>query len=263
MKNVLSSAAGLAVVIVAGLFLFAQAGIIDIKMPWDNPNIHSAETTIKMPAEPTIVEIEAISLDCRARIHTVVPIEGKREHKALGQVYRTDTLTMRAVGDIDTCVASDEVEVINRDNETVRVIIPADAIRFERPRVDAIATADSVHFDKGFVGKLADALPWVSDDSDLTPAGYAYAQAVLGSSACNELAYEMTRDAIIESYEEALRAHGLDGAELDVDIVGDPIFDANTQPDEVDQFSFSVDEDATTCTVADDAEIGATESEIA
>jgi hypothetical protein len=43
------------------------------------------------------------------------------------------------------------------------VLVPADAIPFVRPRVDAVATVDSVHDDQGFIGKLTDALLWVGE----------------------------------------------------------------------------------------------------
>lgn len=258
MKNILSSVAGLAVVVTACLVLIAQLGVIDFKLPWQNPKVHSVEKTVIAVEEPTIVEIEPIALDCRARIHTVVPLEGRREHKALGQVYRTDTVTMEAVGDIDTCVQAGEIEIINRDDGTVRVIIPADAITFERPRVDAIATYDSVTFDKGVVGKLTDVMPWVSEDNGLTPAGYAYAQSIIGSSACNELAFEITKQAIVEAFADQVRASGRTVSDLDVDIVGEPTYDANPQPEDLEDFDFTVGGAEATCAVASHARDGAT-----
>ena len=55
------------------------------------------------------------------------------------------------------------------------VIIPGESILFVRPRVDAVATADSVHEGKGTIGKLTDSFPWVDSDVGLTPLAYAYA----------------------------------------------------------------------------------------
>ena len=60
-----------------------------------------------------------------------------------------------------------------REDGSARVLVPADAIEFVRPRVDAVATLGSVHYDEGLIGKLTGALPWVSDDQNLTPAAYA------------------------------------------------------------------------------------------
>ena len=85
--------------------------------------------------------MEPISLDCRARIHAEVPVEGRREHELLGQVYRTDTVSMLAVGDVDTCVEGTSAEVVHHRDGTTEVIIPGESILFVRPRVDAVATA--------------------------------------------------------------------------------------------------------------------------
>jgi hypothetical protein len=43
---------------------------------------------------------------------------GTRQHRALGRTYRTDTVTMTALGNIDTCVDAGEVEVATGDDGT-------------------------------------------------------------------------------------------------------------------------------------------------
>lgn len=127
-----------------------------------------------------------------------VPVEGKREHKVLGQVYRTDTVAMTAIGDIDTCVDATRTSIVRLNSESFQVVVPASAITFERPRVDAVATRDSVSFDKGLIGKVTDAFPWVSENSGLTPSAYAFAQEVVGSSDCMERAWAVT-EVVIET----------------------------------------------------------------
>ncbi len=245
------SLAGTAAIVAIGVVALAKLGVVDMRWPWENTNVASIESSVSQPESATIIEIEPIALDCRARIHTVVPIEGRRTHKLIGQTYRTDTVTLNAVGDIDTCVDAADVEVVTRSDGTTRVLVPADAIRFERPRVDAVATLGSVHFDKGMVGKLTDIFPWVSDDSGLSPAAYAYAQTIIGSSECMQRAFATTEAAMRGAYEDALVAQGADPDLLIVDIVGEPDFDAvTTSPDVLDGYDFSVDDEATTCTVS-------------
>lgn len=244
------------VVAVIGLIVFIQLGVANISWPWDNPAVASQTTSIVQSEEAEIVEIEPIALDCRARIHTVVPVEGKRDHELLGQTYRTDKVHMTAVGDIDTCVDATEVEVVVREDGSARVLVPADAIEFVRPRVDAVATLDSVTYDEGLVGKLSGALPWVSDNSRLTPAAFAYAQTVIGSSECMRQAYDITTRAMVEAYEGQMESAGLDPADLEVEIIGEPNFDVLPDAGDLGDFDFETTDTGASCSVATDALAG-------
>ena len=245
------------VVSIIGLLVFIQLGVANISWPWDNPAVASETTVIAQPTEAEIVEIEPITLDCRARIHTVVPVEGKRDHELFGQTYRTDTVELTAIGDIDTCVDATEVEIVVRDDGSARVLVPADAIEFVRPRVDAVATLDSVTYDEGLVGKLSGALPWVSDNSKLTPAAFAYAQTVIGSSECMQQAYDITTQAMIEAYEEQMASAGLDPNDLEVEIIGDPSFGELPDVGDLGDFEFEMTDTGASCSVASDALAGA------
>ena len=251
MRPTYRSLVGPALLIAAGLVVFSQLGVVDIRWPWETVNLASDHSSISQPETATIVDIEPIALDCRARIHTVVPIEGKRDHKLVGQTYRTDTVSVTAVGDIDTCVDAAGVEIVTRADGSTRVLVPASAIRFERPRVDTVATLDSVHFDKGFVGKLTDVFPWVSDNNGLTPAAYAYAQTIIGSSECMQQAFRATETAMRRAYHDQLTAAGADPTKLDIDVIGQPDFAGTTVPiDELDGFDFTIDSAETRCTVS-------------
>lgn len=251
MNKILQNGLVLLSIIVVGLLAFAQIGLIDWTWPWEGAEVLVEETTVEQPEVATIVAIEPIALDCRARIHSVVPIEGRREHSLAGQVYRTDTVSMTVVGDIDTCVEAGGVEIVNRKDGSVRVIVPADAIRFVRPRVDTVATLDTVRYDKGALGKLTDAFPWVSDDSGLTPAAYAYAQTVIGGTDCMRKAFETTQQAIVRAYEEQMVEGGLDPSLISVDVVGSPDFSTTESPEQVlDGYDFTIEAPATTCQVS-------------
>ena len=245
---------GLGLVLISSalvIILLVSLGALKVSVPGFLPDVTQNTTDVTYPELPTIVTIEPIALDCRARIEAEVPIEGRKEHKLLGQVYRTDTVSMTVVGDIDTCVSAGSVEVINRDDGSVRVIVPADAITFERPRVDTVATLDSVDYDKGTLGKLTDAFPWVSDDSGLTPAAYAYAQTVIGSTDCMTKAFDTTKRAIVRAYRDQLIQAGHDPSMITIDIVGQPDLSTTQAPEEALQgFDFAVDTLATSCTVA-------------
>lgn len=236
---------------IAALFI-AGAGIVSFDWPWKIDEIAAVETSVVVEEPPTIFRIEPINLDCRARVHAQVPLEGVREHKMFGQVYRTDTVTMTAIGDVDTCVEADGVEIIERADGGFSVIVPGESIRFVRPRVDAVRTAESVSFDKGFVGKLTDVFPWVSDDNGLTTAAYAYAQGVIGGSECMEAAYEHTSTMIVDAYRTQMEEQGGDGAAVEVRIEGEPDFDQNP-PAELDGMNFDVSADGARCEVADNA----------
>ena len=254
MRSLLRSTAGLFGLALVALLVFSQLGFADIRWPWERVDITSAKTTIDQPEAARVTEIEPIALDCRARIHTTVPIEGRREHRVLGQVYRTDTVSMTAIGDIDTCVGSNLVRVVNHDDGTASVTVPADAIRFVRPRVDAAATADSVEFDGGLFGKLADVFPWVSDNNGLTPAAYAYAQAVVGSSECMAEAYDLTEVALRDAYEAEMLAQGFDPADIDVEITGTPDFGPTVaEAADTGGYGFEIGDGGATCEVAPDA----------
>ncbi len=240
---------GLTALVVALLHAY---GALSINWPWDSATIASAETTIRYDEPARVVEIEPIALDCRARIHAEVPVQGRKEHKLLGQVYRTDTVELRAIGDIDTCVSADDVSIVESAAGTIKVVIPGEAITFERPRVDAAATQDSVRFDKGFIGKLTDALPWVSDSEGLTAAGYSFAQQVIGGSACMQQAYAVTEDIIVDAYRDQMAARGDSPLAIDVEIVGTPDFAQNEPATPDEDFDFSVG-GGSECEVAPDA----------
>ncbi len=204
---------------------------------------------------PRVVEVEPIALDCRARIHAEVPVQGRKEHSLLGQVYRTDTIELRAIGDVDTCVESSEVQIDERDDGTFVVSIPGSAIEFVRPRVDAVATMDSVDYDQGLVGELTDSFPWVSDNNNLAPQAYAFAQTVIGGSECMEQAFEVTQQVLVEAYQAQLVAQGADPDDIEVQILGEPDFGQNEIPPELDDddFEFEVGDDEVACEVAPDA----------
>lgn len=236
----------LAVIGVLALALL-WSGAIDVNWPWEDLN--EEESALEQPETATITSVEPIALDCRARIHSVVPIEGKREHELAGQVYRTDTVTMNAIGDIDTCVDSSAVDVITGADGSTTVLIPADAIEFVRPRVDTVATLDSVEYDKGVLGKLTDAFPWVSDNTTLTPGAYAYAQTVIGSGECMAAAFDVTEEALRSAYRDQAVERGIDQGSLRVEIVGQPEFAQSPGPEVLDEFEFTVDASATTCQV--------------
>ncbi len=230
-------------------------GAVSINWPWNNIelNVASSKTVVAPDAPARIYRVEPLALDCRARISAVVPVKGKKEHELAGRVYRTDTVEMEAFGDVDTCVNAELVEIEERDDGTTKVTIPAEAIEFVRPRVDAVATRDSVRFDKGLIGKLTDAFPWVSDNESLTSNAYAFAQTVIGGSECMEQAYVVTEQVLVEAYAEHARESGGNPDRVEVEIVGTPDFDQNAPLTELDGTDFEVRNDQVECEVADGA----------
>jgi len=263
MKGLVSLAASMVLVLLVVFFVvigLGALGFVDFRWPWEGVEVASQESTVtfdEAEPEPRIIEIEPIALDCRARIHAEVPVKATREHDLVGQTYRTDTLEMVAVGDVDTCVSADLVEVVERLDGLVDVIIPAAAIEFSRPRVDAVATMDSVVFDKGLVGKMTDVFPWVSENNSLTPAAYAFAQTVVGGSDCMKQAYDATEAALIDAYRSQMSEQGGNPADVRVIIDGVPDFEQNDLAEDprFDDFDFSIDGTLAVCELAENATV--------
>ena len=234
------------------LIALASLGAISLNWPWANLEVTSTEVSVMPEAPATVYRIEPIALDCRARVHAEIPVSGKKDHRVLGQTYRTDRVDITAYGDVDTCVDSRRVEVLELADGGFLVRVPADAIEFVRPRVDALATQASVRYDKGFVGKLTDVFPWVSDNQGLTPAAYSFSQIVIGGSDCMRAAYDVTRAMIVSAYADQMRAQGGDPARVEVEIVGEPDF-AQNDGGELGGFDFEVVDGEIRCEVAPDA----------
>jgi len=240
----------LALFLVTAFFSF---GWVDINWPWEDVDIVVEEKVVQPdiqegPAE--IIKISPLALDCRARILAEVPVIGTSSTKIAGATVSTDTVRMRAIGDVDTCVSTAGVEVNERADGTIGVIIDAEAIRFVRPRVDAVATMNSVTTDRGFVNQLVEALPWTNEDDELTPAAFAFAQTVIGGSSCMSAAYEETEKALVVAYENQIIEQGGDPADIDVIISGIPDFGQNNlDPVVLGDFEFK-EELGTSCVVS-------------
>lgn len=244
--------AGIVVGVAAVVVLIATTDSLRFSWPWDViPDFNEVQVDLTLPSEARIVDVEPIMLDCRARVHAVVPVSATREHELLGQVYRTDRVDLVAIGDVDTCVNGGAARVLRHADGTTEIVIPAESIEFVRPRVDTVQTAASVAVSKGLVGKATDVFPWVSDDLGLTPNAYAYAQNVIGSSRCMRTAYTVTRGLITDAYRQQFIDQGADPATLRVRIDGEPTF---TDPDPIylgEGVELTVGDGAVTCTAAD------------
>ncbi len=236
------------------------SNVIALQFPWQfpwQPDIDFTEVAVELslPEEARIVAIEPITLDCRARVHASIPIEGRREHTAFGRVYRTDTITMQAIGDVDTCIEGSSAQVQYNADGTTYVSIDADDIVFVRPRVDAVKSAESVRVSKGLVGKWTDVFPWVDDDLGLTPVTYAWAQNVIGGSQCMQAAYTVTEGILIDAYTEQFIANGADASRLTVEILGRPTF-SDPPPLDLGGVEMNIDYDTITCQVSEDLQGG-------
>ena len=238
------------IVLVGGFFLWL--GVVSIQWPWQViPDFTEVAVDLSLPAEAQIVGVDRIALDCRARIFAEVPVDGRREHSVFGQVYRTDRVELTAKGDVDTCVEGTSAQVQYKKDGTTEVVIPGESIVFVRPRVDAVATADSVEVNKGLAGRFTDVFPWVDTDLGLTPLAYAYAQNVIGSSECMQAAYTVTEQILIDAYTEQFVENGADPEDLTVRIEGRPNF---PDPPAVDlgDMQMTVTEGEIQCVVSDE-----------
>ena len=246
-----ATVAGVFVLSLILVFAFVSFGWIDFTWPWEN--VVQEETVIEIDTEDVgparIIDITPIALDCRARIEAEVPVVGTQRTSVAGATVSTDTIRMRAIGDVDTCVAADGVEVNERADGTIGVIIDAEAIEFVRPRVDAIATMDSVTTDRGIVNQVIEALPFTNEDDELTPAAFAFAQTVIGGSDCMQAAFDQTTIALVEAYRQQMVDQGANADDIDVIVSGLPDFGQNDDAAELGDFEF-VEDAGTACVVA-------------
>ncbi len=252
LRNLLTAVhAAIAVGFIALIGALALAfGVVSFSTP-SLPDFTDVEVDLTLPDEARIVRVEPIRLDCRARVFAEVPVEGRREHRAFGQVYRTDRIELRAYGDVDTCVDGTGTRVDHHDDGTTDIVVDAESIVFVRPRVDAVRTAATVDVDKDAIGKLVDAFPWVDDNLGLTPAAYAYAQNVIGSSRCMEAAYAVTQDILIDAYRDQAIEQGVDPDRLSVAIEGEPRF-TDPDPVELGDVELWAGSDGVSCRASDD-----------
>ena len=245
MKKVLG---GAVLGLVAMVAFFVTTDSVSFSWPWRViPDFTEVQVDLRLPDEARIVAVEPIALDCRARVHAEVPVEGSREHSLFSQVYRTDTIEMTAIGDVDTCVDGAAAKVLHKSDGSTSVVIPGPSIVFVRPRVNTVETASSVNFDKGLIGKVTDVFPWVSDNQNLTPNAYAYAQNVIGSSACMRTAYDVTQEILVDAYRDQVIEQGADPSKLSVRIEGEPVFDDPPPVDMGDGVEMSVGDGQVTC----------------
>ncbi len=245
---------------VAGVFLLAlilvvslvSVGWLDVSWPWEN--VVQQETTVEIDTEDVgparIIEITPIALDCRARIEAEVPVVGTQRTSVAGATVSTDTIRMRAIGDIDTCVGEGGVEINERTDGTIGVIIDAGAIEFVRPRVDAVRTMDSVTTDRGVINQLVEILPYTNEDDELTPAAFAFAQTVIGGSDCMRAAFDQTTTALEAAYRQQMVDQGANPDDIDVIVSGSPDFGQNDDAvSELGEFEF-IEDAGTSCVVA-------------
>lgn len=239
------------VLFLGGLALYF--GVASLQWPWRVvPEFNQIDVELTLPEEARIIGVQPIALDCRARVFAEVAVDGRREHRLFGQVYRTDRVEMTAVGDIDTCVEGTSAEVQYHADGTTEVVIPGESIVFVRPRVDAVATADSVSVSKGFTGRLTDIFPWVDTDLGLTPLAYAYAQDVIGSSECMEAAYQQTEQLLIDAYTQQFIDSGADPSSLTVTIDGRPEFGADEPAPVLGDVEMTPNDESVACVLSDD-----------
>lgn len=245
----------------AGILLVAvQSGVISFGFPdsWgiNLPSLPRDVVEIDRviePEEPAVVtRVEPVSLDCRARLNVTVAVEGRRDHQVAGVTYRTDTVSLDAIGDVDTCVDGDAVTITPNGDGSFVVDVPGEAITFVRPRVDTVATAQSVEYDKGFAGELTDLVPGVDDGDDLIAGAYAYAQQEIGGRACMQTAFTVTSQALEQAYADQLTAQGVDPSMVTVEI-GEPDFDQHRPLEEIEGFEFRVSDAGVQCTLSPDA----------
>lgn len=227
-------------------------GLVEFSGP-SLPTFTTVDVKLTLPADARITRVEPLSLDCRARVHAEIPVEGTRRQEAFGVVYRTDRVSMYAYGDVDTCVDGSATQVEHHRDGSIEVVIPGESILFVRPRVDAVRTASSVRVERDMVGKLADALPWAEDDiGGLTPMAYAYAQNVIGSSECMRTAYTVTEQLLIDGYREQVLTQGVDPDLVTVRIEGAPRFSEPNPVDLGDELDMRVGQGAVSCSTGDD-----------
>ncbi len=252
-----------AIGVLSGLLAVAlvSTGILELHLPdalrldrLARSLVHS-DQEVAQKGDATMVRIEPVSLDCRARIQATVPVTGTREHTVAGFVVRTDTVTIDARGDVDTCVDAGSVTVVQGDDGSFAVDVPGEAISFVRPRVDLVSSAQHVEYDQGLLGELTDLLPGVDDTETLTLSAFAFAQQVIGGQACMQEAFAVTSQVLQQAYVDQLAAQGVAASMVTV-TVGQPDFGQHPVAAPQDDTTFAV-RGGIRCQLAADAHQGA------
>ncbi len=207
------------------------------------------------------VRVRPLDLSCKARIDAVVPLKGEAKSTAhaplidVNLTYNTDTITMTAIGDVDTCFPATGATVKHTDTSWL-VKIDASQTVLNRPRVKPAATAQSVSYHPGAGRKLVKLLPIVNfflvneNGSRLTLEAEAFAQSIIGGSSCMKAAWPATKRAIVQTYQDDAKRKGIPASHVHVSFTGQPAFQQNDMrhvPKAFQATKFTVDNRHTVC----------------
>lgn len=208
--------------VVAGFVLLAVFALNAVANFIDALNPFNSTTEVAM-TEVSEISLEPIRLDCYGRVTANVPVRMSRDTTVFGANVPGGgvDLEMSVVGKMITCVEED-ASSIEENNGHHTVTVDARKVHFEPAAIDAAATVESIKVRTGALRSLADAIPFVNPDNELTGEGMTYAQVVV-DQACASAAYELTQAAITNAYKtEQADALGIDPNDITVVFEGQP-----------------------------------------
>ncbi len=200
-----------------------------------------------------------IFIDCRARTDVTAPVKDEAQsivHTFVGSfTWNTDTVWMKAQGDVTTCFPADGAVVTTRGSH-MTVDVDASRAVFYRPRVKPAATARSVHYEPGAGRRVVDFVPLINyfvmkeNGSRLTLEAEQFAQSIIGGSRCMKASWTATRRAITTAYHKYAKRHGVSPANVTINFNGSPRFDQNDMkriPKAFESTKFTVDTKHVVC----------------
>lgn len=189
--------------------------------------------TIRQSGAVEIFEIKPVNIDCRAVVRASIPVKGESQyivHTPLGsKTLNTDTIWLTAIGDVDVCFPPEASEVVKQADGSWLVTIDSSKTVFNRPRVDALATGNSVDYEDGAGRDIMSAVPLVNafidtNAHELTLEAVAFAQSLIASSECMAAAWPPVQEAVTAAYAEQAALGGLSADQVTVVFKGAPFY---------------------------------------
>lgn len=224
MKKVLLSILTIITIIASFIILKVGSAIIDIDLQSPIGSPLDTDISTDRPVTPIVItETVPIALDCRAVTTVKADIAVKKEYQIFGKVISTDKVIIHAVGDYDVCVDGmvSRTTTTANGSKTQKIVVPADAVVFHRPRIDT--SKSTLQYDRGKISRLA-----LSDDNVIVDISLKVAQHIIGSDDCIETAWESTQKAVEDSLRRQADDDGIHN--VTIEWSGRPAYDSDSGP---------------------------------
>ncbi len=255
----------MAIFIGAWLVFIGGYTVLNRTFGWfDSPEVERQDT-FRKHGPVRIVKIVPEALECRAYVQAEIPVKGESQYiwktPLFSKTLNTDTITFTAIGDVEVCFPAEGATVHAKNDGSWLVEIDSSQAVFNRPRVDALATENSVDYKPGAGREIIEFVPIVdyfidTNAHELTAEAFAYAQALIGGSDCMNAAWQPVQKAIVLSYQDQAARKGADPGAVEVIFTNQPDFEQHAKVFDTGVFDgveFEIDTENDRCVVLEDA----------